>query len=62
MYFEDDGVPNNPLERQEPNVKESPENREIGGPGIHLVKKRMDRTEYEYAGGMNRLTIRKQDV
>lgn len=61
MYFEDDGAPYNPLERQDPDVEELLEDREIGGLGIYLVKKRMDRTEYEYAGGMNRLTIVKKD-
>ena len=61
MYFEDDGAPYNPLEREDPDVEELLENRRIGGLGIYLVKKRMDQTEYEYAGGMNRLTIMKKD-
>lgn len=61
MYFEDDGVPYNPLKRQEPDVRKLPEDRQIGGLGIYLVKKRMDQAEYEYKGGMNRLTITKKD-
>ena len=42
-------------------MEELLEDSTIGGLGIYLVKKRMDQTEYEYTGGMNRLTITKKD-
>ena len=38
----------------------SEEEREIGGLGIFLVKKSMDRFSYEYAHGQNILTMEKR--
>lgn len=61
LFFEDDGMAYNPLERPDPDVEELLENRKIGGLGIYLVKKRMDLVEYEYREGRNRLTIYKTD-
>jgi len=61
LFFEDDGMAYNPLERPDPDVEELLENRKIGGLGIYLVKKRMDNLEYEYREGRNRLTIYKTD-
>ena len=60
IYFEDDGVFFNPLERPDPNVTLPIENREKGGLGIYLVKQQMERVIYEYADGKNRLTITKE--
>ncbi len=57
IYFEDDGIPYNPLNRPDPDVKESAENRKEGGLGIYLVKKRMDKLGYVYVEGKNRLTM-----
>lgn len=59
LYFEDDGFPYNPLERQNPDIGLQAEDRSEGGLGIYLVTKRMDRVEYEYVGGKNRLWIGK---
>lgn len=61
LYFEDDGVPYNPLEKPDPNVEELLEKRKEGGLGIYLVKKRMDTMEYEYKDARNRLTVTKKD-
>jgi len=44
--IEDDGVPFDPFTREAPDTSLNLEEREIGGLGIHLVKKLMD--EYEY--------------
>lgn len=57
LCFEDDGIPYNPLERPDPDPREPAGQRKEGGLGIYLVKRRMDRTSYEYAGGRNRLTV-----
>ena len=46
IEVEDDGRPFNPLEIAPPALKESPEERPIGGLGLHLVRKMMDRLEY----------------
>lgn len=60
LYFEDDGIPYNPLNRKDPDVTAKAEDRKEGGLGIYLVKKRMDRVEYEYTDGKNRLWIGKK--
>ena len=57
IYFEDDGIPYNPLNRPDPDLKEAMENRKEGGLGIYLVKKRMDKLDYAYVEGKNRLTM-----
>lgn len=59
IYFEDDGIPYNPLDRSDPDVSELLGRRQEGGLGIYLVKKRMDRVEYEYINDRNRLTVYK---
>lgn len=59
MFFEDDGIPYNPLDRSDPDVTELLGRRKEGGLGIYLVKKRMDRVEYEYINDRNRLTVYK---
>lgn len=59
IRFRDSGIPYNPLEKEDPDVTLSAEERDIGGLGIYMVKKSMDSLEYEYAGGQNILTIRK---
>lgn len=62
LFFEDDGMAYNPLEKPDPDVEELLEKREIGGLGIYLVKKRMDKVEYEYRERKNRLTVYKTDT
>ena len=62
LYFEDDGIPYNPLERPDPNVEELLEDRKKGGLGIYLVKKRMDWMGYKYTGGKNHLICKKKDT
>ena len=59
ITFMDHGVPYNPLEKEDPDVTLSAEEREIGGLGIFMVKKSMDAIEYEYTEGRNVLKIRK---
>ena len=59
IEFEDTGTPYNPLEKEDPDVTLSAEERSIGGLGVFLVKKLMDDVRYEYRGGANVLTVRK---
>lgn len=61
LYFEDNGLPFNPLDRPDPDVEELLENRRIGGLGIYMVKKRMDAADYQYQEGRNRLILTKWD-
>ncbi len=50
LTFCDDGVPYNPLNRETPDITLDAEQREIGGLGIFMTLKMMDKTEYEYKG------------
>ena len=59
IEFADRGVPYNPLNQPEPDTTKSAEEREIGGLGILMVKKIMDKVSYRYEGGHNILTISK---
>ena len=60
ITFIDSGIPYNPLEKEDPDVTLSAEEREIGGLGIFLVRKTMDAMEYARQDGHNVLTIRKK--
>ncbi|MDE7245992.1 MAG: ATP-binding protein [Oscillospiraceae bacterium] len=60
MTFKDRGVAYNPLARKDPNVTLSLDEREIGGLGIFLVKKSMDRMSYRRRGSQNVLTVYKK--
>ena len=60
LTFTDQGVPFNPLEKEDPDVTLSAEKRAIGGLGIFLVKKTMDGVEYVRRDGKNILTLRKK--
>lgn len=57
ITFEDEGIPYNPLEKDDPDVTLSADEREIGGLGIFLVKKTMTDVLYEYKDGKNCLTL-----
>ena len=59
IRFEDEGIPYNPLVRNDPDVTLSAEERSIGGLGIFVVKKTMDDVRYVYENGSNILTIEK---
>jgi anti-sigma regulatory factor (Ser/Thr protein kinase) len=59
MEFEDRGREFNPLEVEEPNLETAIEDRQLGGLGIHLVKKMVDVAEYRREGDRNILLLRK---
>lgn len=58
--FVDGGKPYNPLEKDEPDVTSSAQERPIGGLGVFLVKKLMDDISYEFQKGKNILTVCKK--
>lgn len=60
IHFIDNGIPFNPLEKKDPDVTLSAEERNIGGLGIYMVKKSMDEVSYEYKDGQNIFTIKKK--
>ena len=59
MEFEDRGREFNPLEISEPDLDTPIENRQLGGLGIHLVKKMIDEAKYRREGDRNILMLRK---
>ena len=59
ITFIDNGMPYNPLAKEDPDVTLSLEERGIGGLGIYMVKKTMDDIVYEYKDGKNILKIKK---
>ncbi len=60
ISFLDDGVPYNPLEKEEPNISEPLEDREQGGLGIHMVRQIMGEVIYDLKDGKNNLIMKKQ--
>ena len=60
VCFRDHGVPYNSLNKSDPDVTLPAVERSVGGLGIFLVKKLMDRITYEYTDGMNVLCIIKK--
>ena len=59
ITFVDQGIPYDPLKREDPDVTLPIEERETGGLGVYMVKKTMDDVSYEYRDGKNILKIRK---
>ena len=59
IQFQDQGVPFNPLEKEDADITLSAQERQIGGLGILMVKKSMDAVKYSYEDGKNILTIQK---
>ena len=59
ITFMDHGVEYNPLERDDPDITLSAEERDIGGLGIFMTKNLMDDVTYEYNEGKNILKLKK---
>lgn len=60
LQFTDNGRPCDPREKADPDISLPLEEREIGGLGIFMVKKIMDKISYEYKDGQNILTLFKR--
>jgi sigma-B regulation protein RsbU (phosphoserine phosphatase) len=56
----DRGVPFDPLQKPDPDITLSAEEREIGGLGIFITKKTMNSVTYAYQNGENILTMTKK--
>ena len=57
ITFIDSGTPFDPTAREDPDVTLSAEERKIGGLGIFMTRKSMDRMIYEYRDGRNVLCL-----
>ena len=60
LVFSDEGIPYNPLEKADPDVTLSADERQVGGLGIFMVKKMTDFMNYEFINGCNTLTVGKK--
>lgn len=60
LTFIDQGKAYNPLEKEDPDITLSAEERPIGGLGIFIVKKTMDDVVYSYENDSNILSIIKR--
>lgn len=60
LVLSDNGKAFNPLERKDPDISLSAEDREIGGLGIFIVKKVMDEVSYTRDHNLNVLTLVKK--
>jgi serine phosphatase RsbU (regulator of sigma subunit)/anti-sigma regulatory factor (Ser/Thr protein kinase) len=60
LVVKDNGIPFNPLEKAEPDITLSADEREIGGLGIFITKKTMDTVSYSYENSQNILTMTKK--
>ena len=60
LVVSDEGVPFNPLEKDEPDITLSAAERDIGGLGIFITKKTMDTVSYKNENGKNVLTMTKK--
>ena len=58
--FIDDGIPFNPISLEDPDVSLDANQRSIGGLGIFLEKKTMDKLEYERRDNKNILMLTKR--
>ncbi len=59
VQVEDDGIPFNPLDAADPVESQDLDSINIGGLGIHLVKKVMDDIDYQRVEGKNKLILKK---
>ena len=60
IEVEDDGRPFDPLKHPAPDLSQPMEARPVGGLGIHMMKKSVDRLEYRYENGKNVVTMTKR--
>jgi anti-sigma regulatory factor (Ser/Thr protein kinase) len=59
VRVEDDGKPFNPLEPACAELSDDIDAVDIGGLGIHLIKKMMDEIDYQRVRGKNKLVLKK---
>ena len=57
ISFVDDGPPFDPLAFGEPDLDAAPEERPLGGLGIHIVRSLVDQARYRREGGRNHLHL-----
>ncbi len=59
ITFVDGGTKFNPISKEDPCINLPAEERKVGGLGIYIVKKTVDKIDYKYIDNKNVLTIEK---
>ena len=59
MEFRDEGTPFNPLDAPTPDLDARPDERAIGGLGVHLVRSLVDEARYSREGSVNVFVLMK---
>ena len=59
VVFKDQGIPFNPLLKEDPDVEAKAADRSIGGLGIYVVRKLMDELHYQRVNDKNVLSMTK---
>ncbi len=59
VTFIDEGIEFNPLDRTSPDLTLNAEQRDIGGLGLTIVRKNVDKIDYKYEDNQNILNIEK---
>ena len=59
ITFVDSGAKFNPITKEDPCIDLPAEERKVGGLGIYIVKKTVDKIDYKYIDNKNVLTIEK---
>ena len=62
IELRDAGMPFNPLEKEDPDITLSADERPVGGLGIYICKNMMDSISYRYEDGNNVLVMKKRVV
>ena len=62
MRIEDDGIPFNPMAVSPPDFQCGIEECQVGGLGIHLIKKLMDDVQYQRVGDKNVIELKRKIV
>ncbi len=60
VKVEDDGIPFNPLDAKSHEISQDLDSINIGGLGIHMIKKMMDDIEYQRFEGKNKIILKKR--
>lgn len=60
IELRDAGMPFNPLEKEDPDITLSADERPVGGLGIYICKSMMDSIDYRYEDGNNILVLKKR--
>lgn len=60
LVIADEGKAFDPLAKEDPNITLGPQERQVGGLGIFIVKQVMDEAHYKREDGKNILTLKKK--